>query len=227
MRKILSFAAAALIAIAASSAAFAISGVGFSTQTARVSFTSAGDFIWDVSLVNANLSAATQITWTGVTPGITNWKNADQFVKVNSTMTDARAKIRIYSDNKNAAVPFKYTGPLTTNIGGLVGSSTTVQPPLPVGWSVQDTTSTQLVNPEAQTLGVYLLDRSNSDFDTAANKIYSYGFSSSGVRWGGDPTSDVGGSPSGIHYITISSKFTGASTPNTYGTNIIFQGLLE
>ena len=249
MRKLLGLLAAAAFMVVAVTSAQAFTGAAFSTKTASIAFTGTGAFNWDITVANVGTqTSTTTITWSSVVLGTTKWKNADQYVIFNTTITDSKAKIRVYSDNKHG-VNYKYTGALTKDMGGLVNATNPSGALLAMGWAMSATTAPvradngapiTAVNPEdvsttSDFFGVYLLDKSNSDFDKVDmvvtppvnNPDYSQAINSGGIKFGGS-MSDRAGSPSGRFYMFISASFANAVTPANYGCDtIIFQGYSE
>ena len=175
MRKLLGLLVAAVFVVTASSLAFA-NGIEKSTKTARVTFTGEGKFQWELLVKNVSDNATvTEIEWTGAkaTDG-SGWQTADQYVQIISTVTDADAYIRVYTDNKKG-VEFPYTGTADEFLGGLVSKADPTADPLSMAWMMKDSTATasQLaVNPlNVSTDSVngysssYFLDKSNYDFN--------------------------------------------------------------
>lgn len=236
MRKVFGFLAIAFIMTCAVQSVYAL-GVGISTLTARIQFTSTGTFAWTVDLKNYSNHAATNtITWSNVTVGTTKWKNADQYALVNSTITSSSAYIRIYTDNKNSTA-FKYTGTLTEGVGGLVGTGNTAAAPLPMSWTMRASTSvfisTITLNPDDTSTATgynssYFIDKALGDvFNSTTNVSYSTMLKNSGFKYGPAPT-EYGGSGTGQSYLFFGANFATANTPNTYGCDrIIVQGINE
>ena len=246
MRKLLGLLAVAAFVLAVTSVkAEAFTGAASSTKTASITFSMAGSFEWELTVANINTNTSTSaITWSGVTPGTTEWKNADQYVIFNTTITDSSAKIRFYSDNKNGT-NFKYTGTANKDLGGLVNKGASTEAPLPMGWMMTSSQTWNLgadnaVAPESSELtgswttsyGVFLLDASNDTFNAGDNVEYSQPITGGGIRWGGDPADDRGGAASGTFYMFISAYFKAAQTsdvtPVEYGCDtLVFQGYKE
>ena len=249
MRKVFSFLVAAIFVACAASSVFAL-GVENSTLTAKVVFEGDGVFAWDLDVKNMVGDASTQtITWSGVTPTQTEWKTADQYVLINSTMTGLNAKIRVYTRNKEGN-EFKYVGVSSENLGGLVGTTKI----LPMAWRMANLAeiTPQLsfadmkaipVNPELTGEGVsgayassYFIDKDNWNFNrvyadpnpdlSVDNKVYSYILTSGGVKYGSGP-SNRGGSPTGSFAMFLAANFV-TSIYDTYGCDTItFQGINE
>ena len=257
MRKVFSFIAAAvfLTAAAAVNNAYAI-GVGASTITAKVAFTGAGTYSWDIELRNISNDASTgAITWSGVTAASTGWKTADQYVVFTGSITASNFSVKLYTDNANGT-EFKYTGSTPTaqdvGIGGLVSknspdSATSV---LPMSWRmfevqasstladvksfVQDISGDNSVNitPEAPVgqfaMPSYFIDKSNGSFNSTDDVNYSSILKGNMWRFGQGEGDRAALEQGGQRYIFFGAKFTGATTPNEYGTDtIIFEGLIE
>jgi hypothetical protein len=240
MRKVLSLLVAAVFVATAASVVFA-KGVENSTITARIQFTGPGTFWWDMKVKNIsdNQDAVGGITWAaGTTPG--NWVNAAQYVMFQSSITSSVGRIKVYSDNKNAAAgEYQYTGDKTENLGGLITKGNTAKDPVSMSWTMRastDPAKVELLDPEDTDLvtgynSSYLLDKSNSDFLTVAgavdNETYATILNSEGFKFGPGP-GNRGGGGTGASYMYIGANFAQASTPNEYGCNtIIFQGINE
>lgn len=91
--------------------------------------------------------AASSITWSGVTPGTTKWKAADQYIELDFDYFTPNWGIQIYTDNKAADANPLYRG--TNNPAGLVGQTATggIDPSsstLAMCWRVVDNSTTTL-----------------------------------------------------------------------------------
>jgi len=247
MRKLFVFLVAAVFMSAASSAAFAqFSSVSSVKKTAKVVFTQAGTFTWDIAIKNVSDDAeATDITWdaSAITPGSTAWANALQYVLITSTVTQVGAGIQVYTDNVNSSGTYKYYPQDTEAIsaGGLVGVQTSSATPLPMAWRMKDSKQASgfTVDPtssidEIRYSSLYFKDKSNNINNPPEATPFVNGEDyvtilkgGSGWRWGGGP-SDIGGSASGSFYMYIGANFSSASTPNEYGTDTLtFEGYTE
>ena len=254
MRKVLGLLVAAVFVVSAASSVFAL-GVGKSTQTARIAFSGPGEFSWDVTILNVsdNLPPAHgEIRWaTTVTPG-SGWQNATQYVKIVSTVTDAKSYIRVYTDNVNGT-EFKFTGTAREFLGGLVCKNNPSATPLSMAWVMKDAlvAGGATVNPVSTVDSVkfassYFLDASNSDFNAITgtpgasgytnNIDYSTIINANGWKWTSAPTGGLttpptpsgrGGSGSGTFFMYIGAEF-GGTTPNEYGCDtVMFHGITE
>lgn len=248
MRKFLSFLVAAVFVACAASSVFAL-GVENSTLTAKVVFEGEGEFAWDLAIRNmSNDTSTTSITWSGATPSVTEWKTADQYVLINSTMTGLNGKIRVYTRNKEGS-EFKTVTASSENLGGLVGTTKII----PMGWRMVDLLKADLnlaaekaipVVPDRKEGGAeagayassYFLDKANWNFDrvyvdpnpdnSVDNIAYSSILTSGGMKYGSGPN-DRGGSPTGTFAMFISANFATAIY-DTYGCDTItFQGINE
>lgn len=247
MRKVLSLLVAAVFMAVSGSVAFAaFTSVSTVKKTAKVEFTATGAFTWDIAIKNvAGDGTATEITWDAgsITPGTTGWANAQQYILITSTITDATSAIQIYTDNEKGT-SFKYVHVGDTNTvsaGGLVGTKNPSAKPLPMAWSMKDVKiSTTVVNPQSadntiKYASLYFKDHGDTLVDAASESTkFSNGDDyvtilkgGTGWRWGGG-AGDIGGSASGTFYMYIGADFSSASTPNTYGTDTLtFEGFTE
>lgn len=245
MRKVLSLlVAVAFLAVAGSTAFAAFTSVSSSTMTAKVVFTVAGTFDWDISIRNVvDDAVAPEITWDGTTLP-SGWGNALQYVMITSTATK-KAGIQVYTDNLNGTVYKKSISvnqdTNTYSLGGLVDKAAPLNPTIPMAWSLKDAkvTGGATVNPvhptdEAIKFGsLYFADRSNT-LDDADNDPFVDGGDyntilkgGSGWRWGGGDN-DIGGSASGTFYMYIGADFSAAAGETEYGTDTLtFEGYTE
>lgn len=247
MRKVLSLLAAAVVMSAVVSVAFAqFTPVSSVKKTAKVTFVGAGVFTWDVAIKNVSDDAdATDITWNAaaITPGSTGWVNAQQYVLITSTITDATSAVQVYTDNMNASSAYKYVHagtPDTISAGGLVGKNNPSASPLPLAWSMKDVkvAGGATVDPTSSDntikfASLYFKDKSNTLNDGSSTPFQNGEHyitilkGGTGWRWGGG-VGDIGGSASGTFYMYIGASFSSASTPNEYGTDTLtFEGYTE
>lgn len=192
-------------------------------------------------------SAATQLSWSDVTPAVTEWKAADQYIEVTNTYNKTGWGIQIYTDNCAAdAVPrFYIVNPTTVNPCGLIATDDK-KSVLPLAWRIiGDTTSYAHLNirevsdpvvpdkhhlqstdfPEAKIYYPWLWMK---DFKTPSILAqYTDGFVNGEdyvTTWNGNGVHHAEGpldyyvSPS-PNYVYIGARFTTATTPRTYSTN--------
>ncbi|MCL1971436.1 MAG: hypothetical protein FWG57_00380 [Endomicrobia bacterium] len=243
MRKVFSLLAAAVFISLTASAAFAqFVSVSSMTKTAKVVFTSSGEFSWNIDIRNVSGDGpATEITWDApsITPGTTGWVNAQQYILITSTVTDSKSAIQVYTDNVHgSAYVYTHSGSTdTVSAGGLVGKNTPSLKPLSMGWSMKDVKGEVTVDPTSSTgtikyASVYFKDKSDTLTNIATQtspfqngEDYVTIINSGGWKWGGG---ERGGSPSGIFYMYIGADFSTANTPNDYGTDTLtFEGYTE
>jgi hypothetical protein len=206
-------------------AAFTVVGTPVS-NTASVQLTQAGTVSMTVSLKNMSDNAtATSIGWSGVTLP-TGWKNANQYIQLDTVITANGGGVQILTDNKNSSPA--YTGS-TTTAAGLVDNSNTTKT-LQMAWSVKDTVvgSTGPVsskpfdaiheNPNTAPVNefqwLYMTDAFN---DTPVNgDSYRTVVNNDGIHFGGG-TTDYGAADS-PNMVYLEANFGTAVTPNTYST---------
>ncbi|MDR2192144.1 MAG: hypothetical protein LBO62_04635 [Endomicrobium sp.] len=218
---------------------------------------SAGAFTWDIAFkkVSDNSTVANaNITWNASAIALgtaNNWVDSEVYAVIHSTLTRADAHIEIYQDNVNSAV-YKATQTFASDgtskaFNGLVLSTTSAghangsPGDLPFAWRASTTTksaaATQTVWPPQYsgttlvsglaTGGMYFLDKSDTGYDSAANKAYRTIADKQGLRYGGG-AGDIGGSPSGTFYIYFGANFEKAMGGMTYGSDrVIFRGFYE
>jgi hypothetical protein len=137
---------AAAVSVAGTSFA-AFSSLGKSTVTATV--TTGGTPTVSTTLTIKNVTAPeganqTEVTWTGVTAGSTEWKIAEQLLRLDTTITASNGGVQIYTDNKEAganpkfvdATPLDLNNP-DSNPAGLV-SVTDTGDTLSLAWAIKD-----------------------------------------------------------------------------------------
>lgn len=135
-----------------SQAAFTTRGTQVRTAKVLTGGTAAVSFTLQIRTVGNTAVSASSVTWSGVTAGATNWKIADHVLWVNSALTTLNSGIQIYTENRRTTAPVAFprhvpptsvsTAP-TSNSAGLLfndGSGTTTMAPLPVAWSIKDST---------------------------------------------------------------------------------------
>ncbi len=222
-----------LIAAASTSVFAAFQSISRSTVTAGVKFTLAGQVSMSIQLMNLNGGTTTQIWWdpAQITIGQTQWRRADAYILLNSTITAATGGIQIYTDNKASDANPQYTG--TGNPAGLVAQEDTSATPLSMCWRITDVSTTTLTirrgapgYPDrlwAQELGdqypcfLWMKDKNTPGFqngeDYVTVKEAARGLHHSEGDWGtGVPSPD---------YIYIGADFTNALTPRTYKTSTL------
>ncbi len=191
-------------------------------------------------------SSATEISWTGVTPGVTEWKAADQYIEVTNTYNATGWGIQIYTDNCAAGADpqFYIVDPSSVNPAGLLATDNK-KDVLPLAWRIMgDTTSyarlgilevEDPVEPNKHHLESTDLPGVNyypwlwmKDAKTPAiPELYTTAFvngedyvtiwNETGVHHAEGPL-DYYASPS-PNYVYIGARFTTATTPRTYRTS--------
>ncbi|MDR2425562.1 MAG: hypothetical protein LBD46_00020 [Endomicrobium sp.] len=255
MRKVFSFLAVVAFLTFAVSSVYALE-VANSTKTAKVTIPgNLGEFSWSFELKKvADNANATDITWasTDITiGGSNNWIDSEVYALINSTITKQLATIEIYQDNVNSAVykaTATYTSATDKTHNGLVQSTTSaghtngVRAALPFAWRVSTftkvATNKRTVFPPTYSGdsvvegladgGQYFIDKSDTGFDTAPDKMaYRVFLSYQGRRYGGG-VSDIGDSPTGTFYMYFGANFATAMGGVEYGSDrIVVRGFYE
>ena len=120
--------AVAAVMMFSAGAAMAAS-ISKSTVTASVAFTDlVGQVSMSLEFMNLNSSigdgTTTQMWWdtSAITLGVTQWRRADSYIVLHTTITSANGAVQVYTDNTHASAAPKYTGVgISTNAAGLVG----------------------------------------------------------------------------------------------------------
>ncbi|MDA7858000.1 hypothetical protein N9A72_00735, partial [bacterium] len=89
-----------------------------STASAELMGTPSGDMTIAMKNISDN-GAATQVSWSGVTVGSTEWKYSDQYIQIDNTYNATGWGIQIYTDNQG------YTG--TGDPCGLIATDDTTK----------------------------------------------------------------------------------------------------
>ncbi len=218
-----------------------------STVTAQIAFTAAPSGTMTVALKTVvGDNPATQLSWSGVTPAVTAWKAADQYIEVTNTYNRTDWGIQIYTDNcaTGADPQFYIVNPSSVNPAGLLATDNK-KDVLPLAWRIMgDTTSyarlgiqevSDPVDPDKHHLestdipgkGYYpwlwMKDAKTPEIPelyTAAfvnGEDYVTMWNENGVHHAEGPL-DYYASPS-PNYVYIGARFTTATTPRTYRTN--------
>jgi len=218
-----------------------------STMTAQIAFTAVPSGTMTVALKKvSDNSAATQLSWSDVTPAVTAWKAANEYIEVTNTYNQTGWGIQIYTDNcaTDADPRFYIVNPTTVNPCGLIATDDK-KSTLPLAWRIMgDTTSyarlgirevSDPVVPDKHHLestdlpGVgYYPWLWMKDFKTPSiPSQYTDGFvngedyvtiwNENGVHHAEGPL-DYYASPS-PNYVYIGARFTTATTPRTYRTS--------
>lgn len=229
-------------------AAAAPTSVSKSTMTAQVQFTAGPTGSMTVALKKiTDNSAATELSWTGVTPAVTAWKAADQYIEVTNTYNRTGWGIQIYTNNcaSDANPQFYIVNPTTVNPCGLIATDNK-KSVLPLAWRTMGDTTTYAhlgirevsdpVEPNKHHLQstdfpesviyypwVWMKDAKTPSIP----EQYTLGFvpgedyvtiwNENGVHHAEGPL-DYYASPS-PNYVYIGARFTTATTPRTYKTN--------
>lgn len=77
----------------------AFTPVSSKSVTAEIEFTEFPSGTMTADLYNHDGTSAPEISWTGVTLGVTEWKAADQYIEVTNTYNKTGWGIQIYTDN--------------------------------------------------------------------------------------------------------------------------------
>jgi len=219
-----------------------------STVTAQIAFTAAPSGTMTVALKKiSDNSVATELSWSGVTLGVTQWKAADQYIEVANTYNRTGWGIQIYTDNcaTGADPQFYIVNPSSVNPAGLLATDNK-KDVLPLAWRIMgDTTSyanlgirevSDPVSPDEHHLQstnfpetvVYYpwLWMKDARTPTIAGEYtgafvngedYVTTWNENGVHHAEGPL-DYYASPS-PNYVYIGARFTTATTPRTYRTN--------
>jgi len=219
-----------------------------STVTAQIAFTAAPSGTMTVALKKvSDGSPATELSWTGVTPVVTAWKAADQYIEVTNTYNGIGWGIQIYTDNcaADADPRFYIVNPTTVNPCGLIAIDDK-KSTLPLAWRIiGDTTSyahlgirevSDPVVPDKHHLQstdfpeamiyypwLWMKDAKTPSIPSQYTDGFVNGedyvttWNGNGVHHAEGPL-DYYASPS-PNYVYIGSRFTTATTPRTYRTS--------
>lgn len=179
-----------------------------------------------VSVTLKNISdnlTTTQMTWSGIIPGTTQWACADQYLEITTQYHYPGWGVQIYTDNTSGTANPPYTG--INNPVGLVDTSTTTRT-LPMCWRIVDITTNTLNIQQtsdyhlySSELGsgykcwLYMMDKATSGFTEGSDDVTVWDERGVHASEGG-----FAGSMS-PNYIYIGADFTNALTPRTYRTN--------
>ncbi len=214
-----------VLATGVAQAAFTSKQVVTKNASAALSGTGTVSMTVTAKLMATN-ATVTDVTWTGVTLP-TTWKNADQYLQLETSITDATGGVRIVTDNKGSGANPAYTGSNTT-AAGLVDNTNHANA-LPLAWTVKDLVagSTGPVSAKpydpgtdgsgqpAQFQWLYMTDAVDGTIPPGAP--YRTVANSTGIHFGGGDT-EFGASPS-PNYVYLEANFANAVTPRTYSTN--------
>jgi len=130
MRKLLVAVLALGIMAAMKAPSFAFVGVSTNTFSGGITFNVAGTVNMSVAW-----NTGSSMAFSGVTPGVTQWAVASNYLVMSSTMTDATGGIEIFTNNRNGTAPYKFTGSTyAVSAAGLINGSNSSQAPLPMCW---------------------------------------------------------------------------------------------
>jgi hypothetical protein len=114
-----------------------------STVTAQITFDQGGSGTMTVALktVVGDIPAF-WLSWSDVTPGVTGWKAADQYIEVTNTYNRTGWGIQIYTDNcaADANPQFYIVNPSSVNPAGLVATDNR-KSTLPLAWRIMGETT--------------------------------------------------------------------------------------
>ena len=218
--------AALFLAGVISTGSHAFTSQGASTQTA--SATLIGDGVVSMNVAIRRMSdnvAAGNIPWTGVTLP-SGWRNADHYILLHSTITDATGGIRIVTNNKGDGADPAYTGSNTT-AGGLV-DNTNHGSALQLAWTIKDgvvgSTGPVSAKPYEVADGTGQVDQfqwlymtDQVDTTLAQGAAYRTAVNTAGIHFGGGNTEF--GAAASPNIVYLEADFNNALTPRTYSTN--------
>jgi len=217
-----------------------------STVTAQILFAGPGSGTMTVALKKvSDGSAAAELSWTGVTPGATAWKAADQYIEVTNTYNGTGWGIQIYTDNcaADADPRFYIVEPSSVNPAGLLATDNK-KDVLPLAWRIMGDTTTQAYLGIREVSDPVVPDKHHLESTTGASGYYPWlwmkdaktpsilsqyttafvngedyvtVWSENGVHHAEGPL-DYYASPS-PNYVYIGARFTTATTPRTYKTS--------
>ena len=213
-----------VLATGASHAAF--TSTNKVTKSASAVLSGAGVVSLTVTAKNmAGDGTVSDLAWTGVTLP-TAWKNADQYLQLDTSITDANGGVRVVTDNKGAGANPTYTGSNTT-AGGLIDNTNTANA-LQLAWTIKDSvvgsTGPISAKPYEVTDGagttpqfqwLYMTDVVDPSLPQGAP--YRTAVNSTGIHFGGQDTEF--GAAASPNYVYVEANFTNAVTPRTYSTN--------
>jgi hypothetical protein len=216
-----------VLVLAAGTSHAAFTSKSVVTKSATASLTGTGVVSLTVTAKNmSNNATTTDISWTGVTLP-TAWKSADQYLQLDTNITDATGGVRIVTDNKGAGANPAYTGPNNT-AAGLVDNVNHANA-LPLAWTIKDaviSTGPVAAKPfesaavdgagsPAQFQWLYMTDL--ADTAVAAGAPYRTAVNSTGIHFGGSDTEF--GAAASPNFVYLEANFANAVTPRTYSTN--------
>jgi hypothetical protein len=224
---------AAVVAIAlASTPSHAFSSISKSTFTATVALTQTGSASMVASLFFTATNAANAGSIGFGTPTLpAAFVGSDSYIKLTGNVTAGNGSgVQIYTDNTNALASPKFLNALTLNPAGLVSANGLSA--LPMAWSVKPSTSTPpaIVTPNQTGQPItdtayqwqYFEDKAQTVADSGtlfANAApYIMVKTAGGIQ---SATASFFGGGGATGYIYTEADFTTASTPNTYGTNML------
>jgi len=224
----------------------AVTSVSKKTVAGGVVFTEAPSGEMTVALKEiSDDSSATELSWSDVTPGVTEWKAADQYIEVTNTYNRTGWGIQIYTDNcaGDADPQFYIVDPSSVNPAGLLATDNK-KDVLSLAWRIMGD-ATSYAN-----LGILEVedpiesDKHHLESTTEASgyypwlwmkdaktpeipELYTTAFvngedyvtvwNENGVHHAEGPL-DYYASPS-PNYVYIGARFTTATTPRTYSTS--------
>lgn len=146
---------AALAAFVTPASAFVSQKISTRSAEALVGGARTADFTMAIRNTNDPFGAdQSSVTWSGITPLVTNWKIADRLLVINSTVTDTGGGVKIYTDNTGIGASPAFVDPTPgaigtvnrrnsdSSAGGLVADDGVNSQVLPMAWSIKSATRT-------------------------------------------------------------------------------------
>jgi hypothetical protein len=210
----------------------AFSSLAKVTNSASVALTAAGVVNMTLTLKRLdNNNTTNQIFWdpSGISVGVTEWRRADAYIVLSTTMTTDVGAVQIYTDNAVVGASPRYTGSADAN--GLVCAEDTTKA-LKMAWRATDISTTTLTiqhTPDYANLYVseipnyycfhYMKDAQGTDPITNGEtysrvKEFAQGnhLAESAPNWSYVPNINQ-------TYLYLGANFGSATTPHSYKTS--------
>ncbi|MFH1282928.1 MAG: hypothetical protein ABII27_04620 [bacterium] len=211
-----------------------------STNTASVVFNEAPSGTLSVVIRNRIGDAATtELSWSDVTLGVTDWKAADQYLEVTNTYNRSGWGVQIFTNNTSAIANPQFTGdPADINPAGLLTVDNPNAGMLPLAWRVVDDTTDALNITQNATNNLtldgfaadyypflWMKDRATLAVGGSTAFLDGEDYITVWNQYGGihhaEATFDYFQPADNTAFVYLAAKFQNASTPNTYKTNTL------
>jgi hypothetical protein len=219
----------------ASRPAMAFTDRGASTMTATVGFTGVGTYGMTTSICNVsdNLCTPTQLAWPSINVDLSpGWVLSNQYIKINSTVTQSGSGIQIYTSNMSSGASPLFTGISTMSAAGLVNAGSGLGAlTASIAWSVKGSTSavpavdapypaavdansfqwSYFLDPATYSLATW--GANATDYVTVKKAGYGIHYSQGAAGYGSAP------SPNYVYVELDASNVMGTGSAQTYTTN--------